>query len=325
MSEVAALEPFGEFHSALYFRDLYLRDEVVFDEFFCPFCGVPLDTALIYKPADHEMGQSPHFRTKRNGDKHYPGCDGNPSNYQHPQDKGPSRTHIEKQPFTLPTEFAEYIERPPRPTGNRSTRIPTPEEILRRRDAAGRIYGTARFRVSLVQSIAEAHLAVLGEAYRRRDAEGWSNEQFNKWVRSVLDASLNLRGYATTYNRALHDLHFPIAKHERIYLGRDAKVQKVPGGYEILSTRPGKDDAGTVEHPFVIVVAMGGVDADRLRGARAMLARQLSRASEENVHVRWYAFGKPVLANERFQLRIAHDNLGDLFVKSYFPKTKRST
>ena len=81
MSEVAALEPFGDFHSALYFRDLYLRDETLYANFYCPFCGVPLDPVLVYALADQELGKSPHFRTQRGGAKHYPGCDGNPSNY----------------------------------------------------------------------------------------------------------------------------------------------------------------------------------------------------------------------------------------------------
>ena len=192
------------------------------------------------------------------------------------------------------------------------------------RNAAGRTYGTAKFRVSLVQSIAEAHLAVLGEAYRRRDAESWANEQLNKWIRSVLDAPLNLRGYATSYNRALHDLHFPVAKHDRIYFGRDAKVTTMPGGYEIVSTRSGKEDGGTVEHPFVIIVAMGDVDTDQLRGARKVLARQIEYAAEQSTPVRWYAFGKTALEGDRFELRFAQNNLGDLFIKPSFPKAKQS-
>ena len=87
MSELAALEPFGDFHSALYFRDLFLRDETIYDEFFCPFCGVPLNQVLVYAPIDQELGKSPHFRTQPRGPKHYSGCDGNPSNYQHPSEK----------------------------------------------------------------------------------------------------------------------------------------------------------------------------------------------------------------------------------------------
>lgn len=177
--------------------------------------------------------------------------------------------------------------------------------------------------MSLVQSIAEAHLAVLGEAYRRRDAERWSNEQLNKWIRSVLEAPLNLRGYATTYSRALHDLHFPVAQHERIYHGRNAKVTKTLGGYAIVSARPGKEDGTNFEHPFVIDVAMGGIDTDQLRGARKLLARQLDRAVEQTTSIRWYAFGRAELGGDHFLLHFAHNNLGDLFIKPAFPKTKQ--
>lgn len=315
MSEVAALEPFGDFHSALYFRDLYLRDETLYANFYCPFCGVPLDPVLVYALADQELGKSPHFRTQRGGAKHYPGCDGNPSNYQHPVEKKPVQAHIEKRQFSLPTEFAEYVERPAIPAGRAPVRIPTPDEISRRREAAGRRYGVARFRVSLVQSLAEAHLAVLADAYEHQKELGWSDAKRQNWIREVLQAPIDLRGFSTTYRNALNDLWFPVPEYPRVFHGKHAQVELTEDGYEITSERPGKVDGGDSSRPFVIIVSLHDVDDGQLRGARRTLLRQLERAVEEDATVRWYAYGRAKLAGERFELAFDGVNIGDLFVK----------
>ena len=313
MSELAALEPFGDFHSALYFRDLFLRDETIYDEFFCPFCGVPLNQVLVYAPIDQELGKSPHFRTQPRGPKHYSGCDGNPSNYQHPSEKKTVQAHIEKRRFALPTEFSEYLDRPNKPDGLKPLPTPTPDEILRRREAAGSRYSVARFRVSLVQSLAEAHLAVLAEAYQVE--KKWTDAERQTWIRDVLQAPIDLRGYSTTYRGALHDLWFPVPKFPRVFHGKNAKVNLNGNGYEIVAERLGKIDDQTPPRPFVIIFSLLCVDEDQLRGARKALLNQLKRAIAEKAQVRWYAYGRAVLTDECFELHFDENNIGDLFVK----------
>lgn len=314
MSEVAALEPFGDFHSALHFRDQYLHDETLYAEFFCPFCGVALDPVLIYVPADQEIGKSPHFRTQKAGTKHYPGCDGNPSNYQHAIEKKPTQAHIEKRQFSLPTMFAEYVERPPLPTGKATTRAPAPDEIYRLRETAGRHYGVARFRVSLVQSLAEAHLAVLADAYENQKKQEWSDDERNKWIRDVLEAPINLRGFSTTYQKALNDLWFPVPEYPRIFYGKSSKVEVTEFGYEITSERPGKTGGRKPSLPFVITVSSHDINKELLRGARRTLLRQIELAVEEGATIRWYAYGRPKLIGEQFELAFDNTNIGDLFV-----------
>jgi hypothetical protein len=314
MSEVASLEPFGDFHSAHYFRDLYLRDETLYAEFFCPFCGVSIDPVLIYAPADQEIGKSPHFRTQKGGEKHYLGCDGNPSNYQQSLEKKPTQSHIEKRQFSLPTIFAEYVDRPPVPAGRAPTRVPTPDEIGRRREAAGRHYGVARFRVSLVQSLAEAHLAVLADAYENQKKHGGSDTERQNWIRDVLQAPIDLRGFSTTYRNALNDLWFPVPEYPRVFHGKNAKVEVTETGYKISSERPGKIDDGKSSLPFVITVSSHDIDEGQLRGARRTLFRQLKRAVEESATIRWYAYGRAKLAGEQFELAFDDANFGDLFV-----------
>lgn len=315
MSEIAALDPFGDFHSALFFRDQYLRNEIVYKEFFCPFCGVLLDGVLIYAPGNQELGKSPYFRTRRNGAKHYSSCDGNPSNYQHPSDKRPVEAHIEKRQFSLPTEFTEYVERPARHIGAPPARVPTPEEIRRRREAAGSTYGVARFRVSLVQSLAEAHLSVLADAYKRQKECGWKDADRQSWIREVLQAPINLRGFSTTYRGALCNLRFPIPRYPRVFHGKNAKVILKDDGYEIVSEREAKTDDQSPPRPFVIVVSLNSVNEDQLRGIRRTLLAQLKRAVAEDKSVKWYAYGAVQLTGERLELGFDGGNIGDLFIK----------
>lgn len=315
MSEVAALEPFGDFHSAHYFRDLYLRDETLYAEFFCPFCGVSIDPVLIYAPADQEIGKSPHFRTQKGGAKHYPSCDGNPTNYQHTIEKKPAQAHIEKRQFSLPTMFAEHVDRPQIPAGRAPTRAPTADEICRLREAAGRRYGVARFRVSLVQSLAEAHLAVLADAYEHQKKHDWSDAERQNWIRDVLQAPINLRGFSTTYRSALNNLWFPVPEYPRVFHGKNAKVEVTESGYKITSEHPGKIDDGKSSLPFFITVSSHDLDERQLRGAHRTLRRQLERAVGESSTVRWYAYGRAKSSGEQFELSFDDTNIGDLFVK----------
>lgn len=315
MSEVAAIEPFGEFHSALFYRDLFLRDEVRYNDFACPFCGVPLDDVLIYEPHDAEMAKSPHFRTKRNGVKHLHGCDGNPSNYQRPREHKAPESQIEKQLFTFPTEFVEYVERLPNPAANRPARIPTAEEIQRRREAGARNYGQARFRVSLVQSIAEAHMGTVQQAFDLQKQKGWDNAKRNAWLTQVLAAPLNLRGFPTTYKKALHDLYFSVAEYPRIYYGKNGIVKETETGYDIIAEQSGFDRDENQRWPFAISIARQGMDVANLRGARRAVMAQLQRAVDEKLTVRWYGFGRAERMNGYFELGFGPQNLGDLFIK----------
>lgn len=79
---------------------------------------------------------------------------------------------IEKQLFTLPTRLIEYVEPPEQARrANRIERLtePTPDEVKRRRVDAGETHHRARFSVSLVQSLAEAHLGTVRQSYQLKD------------------------------------------------------------------------------------------------------------------------------------------------------------
>ncbi|MDA0576175.1 hypothetical protein [Burkholderia gladioli] len=314
MSEVATLVHFGEFHSAWFYRDLYLRNGTKYDEFWCPFCGIKVFAILIYKPADAELARSPHFREQ---EPHRHDCDGNPAKGGKASvAAGPVRK-IEKQLFTLPTRLIEYVEppeqvrranRPEHPTE------PSPDEVKRRRLEAGEIHHRARFSVSLVQSLAEAHLGTIRQSYQLKDKGKWSDKQRSDWLKAVLRTEIDLRGATMRYDQAFHDLFFPVRSTPRVYHG-EGTVSATDEGYRIDASRRGRvDDQDKHGRPFHVRVRADRELASQ-RGARRELIAQLQRAEEKGFPVKWYGYGQPETVGDGFELGFDEENLTDLFVR----------
>ncbi|WP_369072973.1 hypothetical protein [Burkholderia gladioli] len=314
MSEVASLVPFGAFHSAWYYRDLFLRDETKHDKFWCPFCGIQVFAILIYKPAEEELARSPHFREK---EPHRHGCDGNPAKGgELPVAEGPVRK-IEKQLFTLPTRLIEYIEPPEqasRPSRIERTGEPSPDEVKRRRVDARDMHQRARFSVSLVQSLAEAHLGTIRQSYQLRDNKKWSEKQRRDWIKAVFSTEIDLRGASMRYDQAFRDLFFPVRSTPRVYYG-EGSVSATDEGYRIDATRRGRaDDQDKHGRPFHVRIRADHEPASQ-RGARRELIAQLERAVEKGFSVKWYGYGQPESVKDWYELRFDEENLTDLFVR----------
>lgn len=313
MSEVASLVQSGEYHSAWFYRDLYLRDETHYDEFLCPFCGIKVFAVLIYKPADEELSRSPHFRES---ESHRHGCDGNPTKGAKTlAPTGPVK-RIEKQLFTLPTRLIEYVEPPARTDRDERFEIakPSSEEVKKRRIEASETHHRARFSVALVQSLAEAHLGTIRQSYQLQEKKKWSDKQRRDWLKAVFSAEIDLRGATMRFDSAFHDLYFPIRSTPRVYYGT-ADVIEIPDGYLITAHARGRaDDNDKHGLPFHVWVRVDK-DVTNLRGARRELMGQLKRAAEHDFPVKWYGLGRPVRGESSFDLHFDAENLTDLFVR----------
>lgn len=313
MSEVASLVPFGEFHSALFYRDLFLHNETQYERFWCPFCGIKLFAVLIYEPTDAELAKSPHFK-KPKSVEHLHGCDGNPGGAGKPRSTTEPARKIEKQPFILPTRLIEYVEPPPRVGPAGGAPVPPAVEVTRRREEAGQHHARARFSVALVQSVAEAHLGMVNHAYKQQRAKKWTDKQRKDWLTEVFSAEIELRGATMRYREAFHDLHHPVRRTPRVYYS-EGYVTQTEAGYAISAAKQGKEnDADEVGRPFIVVVRVDD-DGAVLRGAKRELMAQLQRAATQQHLVRWYGYGLPVSTPERFELCFDIDNLSDLFVR----------
>lgn len=313
MSEVASLVQSGEYHSAWFYRDLYLHDETRYEKFLCPFCGIKVFAVLIYEPAGEELSRSPHFRKS---EEHRHGCDGNPEKgLKTPAPTGPVRK-IEKQLFTLPTRLIEYVEPPARADRDERTEVakPSPEEVKKRRLEAGETHHRARFSVALVQSLAEAHLGTIRQSYQLQEKKKWSDKQRRDWLKAVFSAEIDLRGATMRFDSAFHDLYFPIRPTPRVYYGT-ADVLETPDGYLIKAhTRGRADDRDKHGLPFQVWVRVDK-NVTNLRGARRELIGQLKRAAEHGFSVKWYGLGRPGRGESSFDLHFDAENLTDLFVR----------
>jgi hypothetical protein len=313
MSEVASVIPFGEFHSALFYRDLFLRDDTEYKPFWCPFCGIKLFACLVYEPADTEMAMSPHFKRPK-GVEHRHGCDGNPAAVGAIRTSNDSVRKIEKQLFILPTRLVDYIEPPARVESVDLPPVPSPDEVRKRRVRGGEIHHRARFSVALVQSVAEAHLGTISQAYKLQKEKKWTDKARGDWLKSIFSAEIDLRGSTMKYRDALHDLYFPIRSTPRIYYC-EGVVTVIDDGYSISAARRGKtSDTDKIGMPFTVVVRPGS-NSTNLRGARRALMAQLERAATKGFQVKWYGYGLPERTALGFELRFWLDNLSDLFVR----------
>jgi hypothetical protein len=313
MSEVASLVPFGEFYSALFYRDLFLHDETQYKQFWCPFCGIQLFAVLVYEPADAELAKSPHFKRPQ-GVEHRHGCDGNPAKSGSSRQSSEPAWKVEKQPFILPTRLIEYAEPPLRIGPAQPELIPTSTEVKKRLVEAGADHHRTRFSVALVQSVAEAHLGTVSHAYKQQKEKKWSDKQRKDWLSRIFDTEIDLRGATMKYKEALHNLYFPVRGTPRIYHS-EGTVTATDGGYAITAAYPGKvGDEDKVGRVFDVVVRIDD-DPAGLRGAKRELMVQLQRASAQRFVVRWYGYGQPERTAKRFELRFDIDNLSDLFVR----------
>ncbi|MDJ1162962.1 hypothetical protein QHI69_13740 [Burkholderia gladioli pv. gladioli] len=313
MSEVASLVQPGEYHSAWFYRDLYLHDETRYEKFLCPFCGIKVFAVLIYEPAGEELSRSPHFRKS---EEHRHGCDGNPEKgLKTPAPTGPVRK-IETQLFTLPTRLIEYVEPPARADRDERTEVakPSPEEVKKRRLEAGETHHRARFSVALVQSLAEAHLGTIRQSYQLQEKKKWSDKQRRDWLKAVFSTEIDLRGATMRFDRAFHDLYFPVGPTPRVYYGT-ADVIETPDGYLLKAHTRGRADKHDKHGlPFQVWVRVDK-DVMNLRGARRELMGQLKRAAEHDFPVKWYGLGRPRRGESSFDLHFDAENLTDLFVR----------
>ncbi|WP_175957848.1 hypothetical protein [Burkholderia sp. BCC0405] len=324
MSEVASLARSREYHSAWFYRELYLHDETRYEKFLCPFCGIKVFPVLIYEPAGEELSRSPHFRKS---EEHRHGCDGNPAKgAKDLASTGPVRK-IEKQLFTLPTRLIDYVEPPARADrdkGAGEVTKPSPEEVKKRRIEASETHHRARFSVALVQSLAEAHLGTIRQSYQLQEKKNWTDKQRQEWLKAVFSAEIDLRGATMRFSSAFHNLYFPIRSAPRVYYG-SGRVREVDEGYLIEAGARGRANEQD-NHGLPFKIWVRGEKAEViLRGARRELMAQLSRAAKQDFLVNWYGLGCPARGESSFDLRFDTANLTDLFIRRQPGKNAQST
>ncbi|MHB8368955.1 MAG: competence protein CoiA family protein [Leptospirales bacterium] len=300
MSEWGAIEPFGEAVTSYEFRDEYLREGVIRHAFFCPFCGIMLDPVLIYK--DGECGKSPYFRHKP-GHNHISPCDGAPKNVQTIPPKAPPVRSVDKSIL----EFPEELIAPRKPLATIKgaadpTQFTTPEEIERRRNEAGQSLGPARYRTSLLRSIAEAFQKLMEEYKDRISTEGI--ELAKKWLEATsISLPLTIYGIKRNYKTAIQTTKFfPSGRNpERIFRGFGVPVQ-TENGFEILN----KDECkiGEAMYPVSVIIGLDLTSEPSMKISWTNTFEVLKEFSAKNINIHWFCFGKMEKDGSRYVIRV---------------------
>lgn len=317
MTEIAAVEPGGQGHSATFYRDQFLAYDTRPAAFFCSDCSVSLIPVLIFAPAEKPLGKSPHFRTPR-GTLHVCGAKG-------PRNDGRRRGErggiARKYPFTVPTEFSaprQMLEGtiassvgdrgPVGAVGSRTARRP------RSPQAPGS--------VTHVQSLAEAHRCMVEWVYGLAREESWPDLVRKSQLDELLKSKpLNLRGRCTAYFWAFHRLGYAIPERFFVFHGKYARVRRaIDGTYRVVASYRARMEsmAEADKVPFVLRVDLRDVDRGRLRGSCRATVAALDIAVRDNLCIHWYAYGRASKREDQIELSFSKSSLSDvcLFIPS---------
>lgn len=308
MSNWGAVEKGGEPISAWEFRAIFLKYGTTYEEFFCPFCDIPLCAYLIY--FEGETSKSPHF-SARWGD-HIHDCDGEPAIVDAPKRK-PPKAHYKLREMHFPEAFTD---RPPprkqRPAGlSKPLPPPTSIEVSTRRKKASSL-GRPIPKTYLLQPIVEAYNSVLRDGFELAKEEKWSEDQRRRWMKDTLSGMTLRLDDATNYEDAFRTPTYINGNHPRIYHGTGTITFK-HGSYVIESKLKGK--CGNIQLPFRVVVRLGIANEASPRAHTALMSVLESFAARTQ-EVRWYIYGMPINLTDLFVINV--ENLDYLYIKKAF-------
>lgn len=310
MSNWAAIEIDGEAISAWECRAIYLRDRIVYDDFWCPFCSIKLAGVLIYTEGD--ISKSPHFSAKWG--PHINGCDGEALLIEVPERKRPEAHYIPRE-MHFPEAFADRPPpRKPRPAGGEKKFPPPPSiETTNRRKKAGSL-GRPIPKTYLLQPIVEAYNLVWTECLERAKKGQWSDERRFEWANNCRTAMQLRLEDSTNYHDAFRTLGYVHNIYPRIY-HCTGKISFQGGQHVIEGSFYSKKATATLA--CRVVIESASVTNDSPRAHHALVSMLNSFAVDEQ-EVRWYAYGKPTVLEGEFMLLL--ENLDYLYVKKTFPK-----
>lgn len=305
MSGWAVTEIGEEQKSAWDFRTLFLSDNIIFDDFYCPFCYIPLFPKLIYKK--EELSKNPHFSIYH-GKPHLFNCDGEPIIIEEKEKKVIKAHYIPTQ-----MEFPQALIARPSPRVRKPSSLPsnpTPpkssEEDVEKRRKKGGILGESVPRTYLLQSIVEARNIILVKLYEIAKTEKWEekkkNEEFKKTL-SNLPLSL---GEDTNYDDAFRSPKVVNWNSSRIYYSN--------GYVELINHKTFMVSSSATN--FSIIVDFSNVTEESPRMHNMMIA-QLSDYARKKEAIKFFAYGKAINSDG---IKVVIKNMDHFYFKKGFIK-----
>ena len=293
-----ALNEFDNEVTSFQCLDEYLREGVEYTSFRCAFCEVPYVAKSIY--GEREAARAPHFAIKQNS-KHQGDCDGEPLAVDVELLTNQPIRKVTKRKYELPEKLV--AKPPPRvtrfkpPEGER--KIPSSEEIRRRRTVAGREYGTARYTSSLLQSFIDAKRFLVSECYKEaRVAKITEPAKIKALLKSTTTSyPLQLFEQPLNYDNAFWGANNPRNGDARIFHARYGVVSVTNVGFTITSEAPDVESKGPhspekkTKRTAIVDFALSNAPTPLPRAHKKMLD-QLREAEKEGAKVAWHAYGK---------------------------------
>lgn len=281
MSEFAQINITEEMFSAWECRDIYLRQQIKFESFFCPFCGISLVARAIYKD---EAGKSPHFATYPNK-PHLHDCDGRPLGYHAVESVKLGKKTVQV-PQNHPQEFTQ--RKPPRKMFDQSegARMAVSRDLVQQRRAATASSSRHAPSSSNLSDFVQAYLGAI---------ELWKEHSPGKppdWKEvDLIRAAMRLKLTDETNYKDGFRKPFYIHKKPRIYYAQGAVTLKEQ--YVFLSSDVRTTFGEKSNVPFVVQLLPETLVISKPPLWHGKSLEKLIGFVETGKAIRWYAYGLP--------------------------------
>lgn len=300
MSDYAITVNDHEYHTALYYQELFLTEGKSYDNFYCPFCHIELCANLIYKVGK----KSPYFSARWGGHKF--DCDGTPIFIVTPVKKK-YQSHYALRDAGFPQMLTER----PKPRIVISPLFkPRLNEISSRdvedsRKAAGSL-GVSTPQTHLLRSIVLSCKRAISNVYDEAKNKGWSVAIRKIEIKNTLSLMPLRLDDNTNYGEAFRKPDYLRLNNRRIYQAEG--TVNFQGG-QLFITTPMTFNSVTCK--FKVIVGKPIVSA----GSPLSHSDILDNLTQKiGTSVSWYAYGLPKKVGQDFHLAI--DNLDYLYFKA---------
>ena len=304
MSDLAKTEG-GVTKTALEYRDEYLINEVKYENFYCPFCNIPLIAKAIY--IEGVQKKSPHFGVfpSRN---HLEECDGYPMQNNRSLKAKSKRSNIKigGELFEFPEKFTTAS--PPQPSNARKldTHIKA-ESIEKKRKAFGAKPPSHKYTSSLLQSFVKSRAKIFSVLYGlHKKNKANLPDRSNFISQQLATIPLELNGNQLNYNTAFRNTKYFTSKGV-IWEGK-GEIRKENKHYVLTSneaTTNGNDKAN-----FRVVIPL---ELFTSSGKKSHLL--LKETLEEKKSAKWFCYGSATHDKAKRMVVLTPSNLNHIFLQ----------
>lgn len=312
MSDYAIALNDDQYRTAWEYHLLFIDEEIIFEEFYCPFCHIKLCANLIYTLED--ASKSPYFSARWGN--HIGDCNGEPLFTAKVKQKKANK-HFALQDLNYPQAL---ITRPPLRLTTSIGFIPTTtlrseDSIKAHREKAG-LLGVAIPKSYILRALVQMYNAVIKEVYKKAKTDSWDPKLRASEITKALSAMPVQLEDKTNYQNAFRSPLF-INRYPRIY-NSTGTVSSTPGLIRISSNVKTKVD--NIEVDFYVIIAKSILHSTSPK-SHSKLFSKLEEHAASGAEVRWYAYGMPLPNRGAYLLDV--DNLDYLYLKesnNYLPK-----